>query len=111
MVSSSLFPLGMEVATYKSPMILWFAGGRQFAEFWCLDRVVSDSQNRLFYAPQNALGSTVGFVVAHVVGSGWRGLFRMVVVVLFLAVSFHCCLLPRPGTDGAGRSKSDRGSG
>ena len=63
-----------------------------------------------FYALQNALGSTVDFALLRGVGSGGGGLFRMVVVVLFLAVSFHCCVFPRPGAYGAAGSESNPGT-
>ena len=62
-----------------------------------------------FYAPPNVLGSTVGFVNLGPASDGGGGLFCLVMVVLFLVVSFDTRVFPRSGTRGTSGSESDCG--
>src|SRR5213594_1233535 len=90
-VLSRLFPLPVGAALAPKPMILWLPESAPFADFWRLDRAVSDSENRLLVCAFKRSWKPAGF---------WRFLhclplnfvcLRVVIVALFFVVSVHCC--------------------
>src|SRR6266496_422013 len=105
-VLSRLFPLPVGAALAPKPMILWLPEPVPFADFWGLDRAVSDSENRLLVCASKRSWKPAGF---------WR-FPHCLPLQLCLSprgyrCSFFCCfcallLFSEIGTDGAGRSKS-----
>src|SRR5262249_48254825 len=87
----------------------WFSVQAVFGHFGALTALFRVPKMVPFYAPPNALGSTLDFGVfgsAHCCKCVAVGMDS---AALFAAVSIHCCILPRSGAHSAGRSESNRG--